>query len=378
MDDMANEEPIRVLVVDDTAIYRKIVSDVLEAMPGVEVVGRAGNGQIALTQIVSAQPHLVTLDVEMPVMDGLETLRQIQQRNLQVGVIMLSALTTQHAAATVQALELGALDFVLKPTSGNWTDNTNKLRDLLSSRVVSLGKAEQSRRIARRVAAPTAGSAATVRTAPMAAPVAPVLAPIRAIAAPQVVVVGISTGGPAALQRFLPAIPADLAVPLLIVQHMPPVFTKSLADDLNRRCPLTVCEATHGQLLQPGFAYIAPGGRQMKMVRVNGVLQVAITDDPHENSCRPSVDYLFRSATQVCGGRIVAAIMTGMGNDGAAGCRLVRQQGGTVFAQDEASCVVYGMPRQPVEEGLASVIGPPERLAAEVIQLARRRELACR
>lgn len=372
---MANEEPIRVLVVDDTAIYRKIVSDVLEEMPGVEVVGRAGNGQIALTQILSTRPHLVTLDVEMPVMDGLETLRQIQQRNLQVGVIMLSALTTQHAAATVQALELGALDFVLKPTSGNWTDNTNKLRELLGSRVLGLGRAEQSRRATRSVATPNAGPA---RPVPAAAPAPPLLAPVKALAAPQVVVVGISTGGPAALQRFLPAIPADLAVPLLIVQHMPPVFTKSLADDLNRRCPLTVCEATHGQLLQPGFAYIAPGGKQMKMVRVNGVLQAAITDDPHENSCRPSVDCLFRSATQVCGGRIVAVIMTGMGNDGTAGCRLVRQQGGTVLAQDEASCVVFGMPRQPIEEGLASVIGTPERLAAEVVQLARRRELACR
>jgi len=375
---MANEEPIRVLVVDDTAIYRKIVSDVLEAMPGIEVVGRAGNGQIALSQIVSAQPHLVTLDVEMPVMDGLETLRQIQQRNLQVGVIMLSALTTQHAAATVQALELGALDFVLKPTSGNWNDNTARLRDLLGCRVLSLGRMEQSRRAMRRVVAPKANAAVPPRPLQTTPPAAPVLAPILATVAPQAVVVGISTGGPAALQHFLPALPADLAVPLLIVQHMPPVFTRSLADDLNRRCQLTVCEAAHGQVLQPGFAYIAPGGKQMKMVRVNGVLQVAITDDPHENSCRPSVDYLFRSATQVCGGRIAAVIMTGMGTDGAAGCRLVRQQGGTVLAQDEASCVVYGMPRQPIEEGLASMIGPPQRLAAEVIQIARRRELACR
>jgi two-component system chemotaxis response regulator CheB len=378
MDDMANEEPIRVLVVDDTAIYRKIVSDVLDGIPGVEVVGRAGNGQIALSQILSARPHLVTLDVEMPVMNGLETLRQIQERNLQVGVIMLSALTTQHATATVQALELGALDFVLKPTSSSWDDNTAKLRELLGCRVLSLGRAEQRRRAVRQVVTPSANPTAVPRMVQKVAPAAPILAAVCAAAVPQVVVVGVSTGGPAALQRFLPTLPADLAVPLLIVQHMPPVFTRSLADDLNRRCQLTVCEATHGQAVQPGCAYIAPGGKQMKIVRVNGVLQAAITDDPHENSCRPSVDYLFRSATQVCGGRITAVIMTGMGNDGAVGCRLIRQQGGTVLAQDEASCVVYGMPRQPIEEGLASTIGPPERLAAEVIQLARRRELACR
>jgi two-component system, chemotaxis family, protein-glutamate methylesterase/glutaminase len=359
------DAPIRVLVVDDTAIYRKIVAEALQQLPGIEVVGRAPNGQVALTQIEQLRPDIVTLDVEMPVMDGLETLRQLQRRRVPVGVIMLSAQTAGSAKATVEALELGALDFVLKPGSGSLAENAARLRESLASRVLGLGRVQRIRHMLSGAATPRASTPAQ-----RAVPRLPVV--------PQAVAIGISTGGPQTLQRLLPRLPADLAVPVFIVQHMPPVFTRSLADDLDRRCAISICEAADGQVVQPGCVYIAPGGHQMKLQQVDSACRIAITQDPPENSCRPSVDYLFRSLAQVYQARTLALIMTGMGNDGTQGCRLIRQCGGTVFAQDEPSCVVFGMPRQPIEEGLADLVGPPERLATEILQLVRRKELACR
>ncbi len=373
------EEPIRVLVVDDTAIYRKIISEVLAEMPDIEVVGRASNGELALEQIATLQPHLVTLDVEMPVMDGLEVLRRLQRAGTKVGVIMLSARNAQSAQATVTALKLGALDFVLKPTGTSLSDNISELRESLGSRVRNLGRVQ---RIRKALTDATSGQPTAPGNSRKAESCGTVTAttppPRRSKSPPQVVAIGISTGGPQALQRLVPRIPADLPVPVLIVQHMPPVFTRSLADDLNKRCETTVCEAEDGQAVLAGHVYIAPGGRQMKLTKVDGVPYVVITSDPPENSCRPSVDYLFRSVCGLYGPHTLAVIMTGMGSDGAVECRQISRCGGTIFAQDEASCVVYGMPRQPIEEGLADFVGPPERLAAEIVQMVRRKELACR
>jgi two-component system, chemotaxis family, protein-glutamate methylesterase/glutaminase len=190
--------------------------------------------------------------------------------------------------------------------------------------------------------------------------------------------IGISTGGPKALTTMLPQLPGDLRVPVLIVQHMPPVFTKSLADDLDHRCRLRVYEAADGQPVRAGEILIAPGARQMKIERTAEGVVARITDDPPENSCRPSVDYLFRSLAAVYGAKCLAAIMTGMGNDGAAGCRLVKARGGLVAAQDEASCVVFGMPRQPIEEGIADVVAPLDRLAAEIVLLVEKGRISCR
>ena len=299
------DQPIRVLVVDDTAIYRKIVAEVLQQIPGIEVVGRASNGQMALAQIDQLHPDIVTLDVEMPVMDGLETLRQLQRRASKVGVIMLSAQTTGSAEATVTALELGALDFVLKPTTGSLGENAAKLRESLASRVISLGRVQRIRHVLGDAASGRASGGRRDQPVPPHLPRLPpptllrCAPPRRALVAPHVVDVGISTGGPQTLQRFLPRLPADLAVPVLIVQHMPPVFTRSLADDLDRRCAISICEAADGQPVLPGHVYIAPGGKQMKLARVDDTVQIAITDDPRENSCRPSVDYLFRSVVQI-------------------------------------------------------------------------------
>ncbi|NLX55414.1 MAG: chemotaxis response regulator protein-glutamate methylesterase [Planctomycetaceae bacterium] len=373
-----SNEPIRVLVVDDTAIYRKIVAEALQQTPGIEIVGTAAHGRMALTQIRQLRPDIVTLDVEMPVMDGLETLRQLKRLGMSVGVIMLSAQTADSAQATVTALELGALDFVLKPSAGNLAENARKLRESLASRVISLGRVQRIRQVLGGAVRHPASAPTTPGRVPAgAAGSGPRPAP-RTLVPPRVVAIGISTGGPQTLQRLIPRLPADLSVPVLIVQHMPPVFTRSLAEDLDRRSVISVCEAAHEQPVLPGHVYIAPGGRQMRLAKEDDNLQIAITDDPRENSCRPSVDYLFRSVADVYGAHSLALIMTGMGNDGAAGCRLIRQCGGTVMAQDEQSCVVFGMPRQPIEEGLADLVGPPERLATEIVQLVRRKEFACR
>ena len=191
---------------------------------------------------------------------------------------------------------------------------------------------------------------------------------------PEVIAIGISTGGPPALTRMLPQLPADLAAAVLIVQHMPPKFTLSLANDLAGRCQLSVAEAADGDVVQPGRILIAPGGRQMKILRQaeDGPLTIRITDDPPENHCRPSVDYLFRSVAHTCGGRAVGVIMTGMGSDGTLGCRLLKRQGAAIIAQDEATCVVFGMPKQPVEEGLADAVLPLDRIAGQIARLAGR------
>jgi two-component system chemotaxis response regulator CheB len=195
---------------------------------------------------------------------------------------------------------------------------------------------------------------------------------------PQVVALGISTGGPKALTEMVPQLPAGLAVPLLIVQHMPPVFTRSLADDLNRRTPLAVGEAGDGQPIRAGEVWIAPGGRQMKVQRQGEQVVLRITDDPPENSCRPSVDYLFRSVAEVYGGRAVGVIMTGMGNDGSLGCRRLKHGGASIIAQDAATCVVFGMPREPIEKGIADVVAPLDRIAAEISRLTQQGAAPCK
>lgn len=367
---MKTETPIRVLVVDDSVVYRKIVRDILLDLPGVEVVGTAANGKIALQKIEQLRPDLLTLDLEMPEMDGLEVLRQIKRAANDVGVIMLSGATTQGAKATMVALELGAFDFIPKPASGTLEEHIETLRHNLHTRIMAFACTKQVHTILHSAALtssqPAAASPAYKKTE---IPAHIYNAKNRSTARPEVVAVGISTGGPPALIHMLPRLPADLGVPMLIVQHMPPVFTKSLADDLNRRCALTVSEANHGQQLMPGHVLIAPGGKQMKVAKEDERIIVQITDDPPENSCRPSVDYLFRSVTEIYQGNAIGVIMTGMGSDGTMGCREMKRHGAAIIAQDEASCVVFGMPKCPVEEGIADVVAPLDSIAVEIVRL---------
>lgn len=346
---------MRVLVVDDSTIFRKVVRDALAAEPGVEVVGVAADGRRALEKIDQLQPDLVTLDVEMPELDGLGVLRELHGRSQTPTVIMLSSLTASGAVLTAQSLRLGAFDFILKPGESSLERNVQVLRAELGTRLQLLA-ARRSESSGSSTAAPN-GRASKTNAAEPAQPAKCIVLPSAKVR-PRVIAIGVSTGGPAALAKLLPNLPASLPVPVVLVQHMPPMFTKSLAEDLDRSCALSVREATHGDVLQAGTVYIAPGGRQMKIISPEGRPRVEVTDDPPERGCRPSVDYMFRSVSEVYGPSVLAIVLTGMGDDGAAGCRALKQRGARVVAQDQASCVVYGMPRQVVEAGLADIVCP--------------------
>lgn len=337
---------MRVLVVDDSTIFRKVVRDALDEAQGIEVVGVACDGQAALDKIAQLKPDLLTLDIEMPVLNGLQVLERLQTLEQRPEVIMLSSLTEQGASVTTQALRLGAFDFCLKPNQSSLEASSAQLRANLLPKVETLLR--RSRRVA---------TAPAVEAEPVSGGVNGQLRnDHRAIA------LGISTGGPQALSALLPKLPADFPVPIFIVQHMPPLFTQSLANDLNRSCKMQVCEATNGQTVEPGVAYIAPGGRQMKITLLNGRQVIQVTEDPPEKNCRPSVDYLFRSVSLMYGGDALGVIMTGMGDDGTVGSNLLKRRGSGILVQDEASCVVYGMPRQVVDAGLADVVSPLHRL----------------
>ena len=392
------DEPLRVLIVDDTVTYRKIVAEVLAGCPDVQVVGTAANGRIALQRLEQQAADLLLLDLEMPEMDGQAVLTELKRRNSPTGAIMLSAFTAQGAASTVAALANGAFDFVLKPSGASLEANVEHLRRELRSKLAAYARHRNLQQILfgrgagsgergaggedKNLPSPAGrgagGEGKLLPSAPgraagderflLLAPRSPLPAPSAGL--PQVVALGISTGGPKALTEMVPQLPADLPAPLLIVQHMPPVFTKSLADDLNQRTPLCVREGVDGQPIRAGEVWIAPGGRQMKVEREKGSVVLRITDDPPENSCRPSVDYLFRSVAEVYGGRAVGVIMTGMGNDGTLGCGRLKRCGASIIAQDAATCVVFGMPREPIEKGLANVVAPLGRIAAEIARLA--------
>jgi two-component system chemotaxis response regulator CheB len=363
------ENKLRVLVVDDTVIYRKIVSMVLADLPYVEVVGTAPHGRIALQKIEQLRPDLLTLDLEMPEMDGLAVLRELRSRNIATAAIMLSAFTTQGAQFTVEALELGAFDFVLKPTGSDAATNEAKLRRELTNKLEAFSRTRIGRAASQRSSAAPRPARETAHRAEVPFSAAPRAVPAATV---NVVAIGISTGGPVALSRMLPQLPADLSVPVLVVQHMPPIFTRSLAEDLNKRCRLNVVEAVDGQFIQAGNVLIAPGGQQMKVESAQGQVRVRITNDPPENSCRPAVDYLLRSVAAVYGETALAIIMTGMGSDGAAGCRHIKEHRGTVLAQEAASCVVYGMPREVAERGIADALVPLEEIAPTIVRMTNK------
>ena len=334
---------LRVLVVDDAILFRRAIADALGAIPGVEVVGNAVNGRYALQKIRELKPDLVTLDLEMPEMDGLATLDALRSSGEKVQVIVVSALTRAGGDLTMRALQKGAFDFITKPDAGGAEKGREALIRELTPRVKALAHRLEVRSILRTGSgpAPTAASAqARAALAPggldaIAGRMSRIAAPTR----PEMALIGVSTGGPAALAELLPGLPADLGVPVLIVQHMPPIFTQSLAESLAAKCAIKVREAVHGEPAEAGTAYIAPGGRHMRLAPggTEGRPRVEITDDPPENNCRPAVDYLFRSAANLFPGRSTAVILTGMGNDGTLGLRLLKRHG--CFAKiGRASC----------------------------------------
>lgn len=374
---MIGAKNLRVLVVDDTIVYRKAVSDIIEEIPGVELAGVAHNGKIAISKIASLKPDLLTLDIEMPEMNGIEVLAELQRSHPGIGVIMLSTLTAEGSDMTMRALELGAFDFILKPQSKNQIEGKKEIRAALEPILKAFAKSKYAPSLISsrgRIPGPTSVLRGTVSSqAPGTTRIFKPLAtkPVATVrrGKSEIVAIGISTGGPNALNQMLPKLPGNLGVPVLIVQHMPPVFTKSLAASLDKKCALTVKEAVNGENILPNVVYIAPGGKQMKLVAgTDGQnRRIKITDDPPENSCRPSADYLFRSVADYYVGRATAVIMTGMGSDGTSGLGVLKQKSAFIIGQDEASCIVYGMPKAPAELGYLDIVVPLGKIADEIV-----------
>lgn len=346
-----NTALVRVLVIDDSAAVRRLLTDILSSDPSIEVVGAAPNAAIALEKLTQLHPDVITLDVEMPDTSGLELLVEIRKLAPRLPVIMFSSLTQRAAATTLEALALGATDYVTKPAqTGSREASAAHVREQLIPKIKVFGGAKPPRVIQHTVL--------PVRSPPQGA----------ASSSPEVVVVGSSTGGPNALADLFAALPAEFPVPLLVTQHMPPLFTRLLAERLTAKGPLVFHEAKAGDVLKAGECWIAPGDFHMRIERAGPQRHVVVRLDqgPPENSCRPAVDVLFRSVAEVYGSRALAVILTGMGQDGLKGSERLHACGAQIIAQDEASSVVWGMPGFVVRAGLANCVLPLSKIAAEV------------
>ncbi len=354
------QQTARVLVVDDSTVVRRLVSDALNGDPAVEVVGVAADGRIALAKIAQLNPDVVTLDIEMPVLDGLATLKEIRKTRPDLPVIMFSTLTQKGAVATIDALALGATDYVMKPANvGSVTAAIQKVRDELIPKIKTFCRREPGHVVhgGPRSAAIASRAAANVA--------------VRASRKIEIICIGVSTGGPNALSEVFMQLPADLGVPIVLVQHMPPVFTAYLADRFTAISPLTVYEAKAGQTLRPGCAWLAPGDFHMTVARDGAGVVTQLNQGPSENSCRPAADVLFRSVAETYGRGVLAVVLTGMGYDGMRGCEAIKNAGGRIIVQDEASSVVWGMPGAVAEAGLADDIVPLSEIASRTAMLAR-------
>lgn len=354
------------MIVDDSTVIRRLLTQTLSEDPSVEVVGTAPNGKIALAKIPALKPDVMTLDIEMPEMNGLETLTELRKVDKKLPVIMFSTLTQRGAEGTLDALERGANDYVGKPANvGSVTEAMARVRGEMVPKLKALCP-----RIAfmRPLGASTAlssndseGSAIkpefTIRSKGKAGRV-------------DIVAIGVSTGGPNALSSLLPQLPGDFPVPIVIVQHMPPIFTKHLADRLNTKCELQIAEAKEGDPLVAGHVWIAPGDFHMTTDGTGASAKIGINQGDPENSCRPAVDVLFRSVAKSYGRNSLACVLTGMGSDGLLGCRSIAESGGQIVTQDQKSSVVWGMPAAVANAGLANQILPLGEISGELTRLA--------
>ena len=359
---MASDRRTRILIVDDSAVMRSLLRAVVCSDGTLEVAGTAENGESGLRAIDSLHPDLVLMDVEMPVMDGLATLKELRTRSHRPPVIICSSLTQRGARVTIEALSRGASDYIAKPAGyGNRDAAIQALAQDLIPKIKAL--AVQASQI-------SPSSPARIGAA---LPSQPAPSVVRG-AAPVIVVIGVSTGGPAALDRVLPSLPSSFPLPILVVQHMPELFTALLAERLNGLCRLNVREAVEGVPVQPGTISIARGNWHMEVRGAAGhstTPTLHLTQGPLENHCRPAVDLLFRSVATVYGAGVLAVILTGMGSDGLIGCRLLRAAGSTVLAQDQASSTIWGMPGAVTTAGLANRVLPLDAIGPEIIRLAR-------
>jgi two-component system chemotaxis response regulator CheB len=381
-------DKVRVLIVDDSAVMRKIIASALQKEPSIEIAGFAANGIQAIEAIQTCNPDVVTLDIEMPEMDGLTALREIRKENKYLPIIMFSSLTHKGAQAAVMALTAGASDYVGKPANatGGIDDAFKVLETELIPKIIGLAKRVKSRREREGAGASTQKPATSIAPKPLVIPkpVAPVK-PITSIASKiskatsgvlakpaEAVCIGVSTGGPEALMQVFGAFNAPLSVPIFIVQHMPADFTALLAARLSATGVMTVKEAEEGEIAEPGMAYIAPGGFHMTVSRPGTKTIIHLNTEPPENSCRPAVDVLFRTAAEVYGNHLLAVMLTGMGYDGLKGSQVIKEKGGQVIAQDEASSVIWGMPGAVVQAGLADGVLPIDKITDEIIFRTRK------
>ncbi|MEW8977311.1 MAG: chemotaxis response regulator protein-glutamate methylesterase [Symbiobacterium sp.] len=347
------QQPIRVLVVDDSAFMRKVLTDLLQSDPQITVVGTARDGKEGVEKTFQLQPDVVTLDIEMPVLDGYGTLRQIMARR-PTPVVMVSSQTMEGAEATIRALALGAVDFVAKP-SGSISLNMHVARDELVAKVkAAAGATPRLRPVA---------AAAPVRTQEQQWAVLRRQAAEAGRPPRRLVVIGCSTGGPGALHQIIPRLPADLPAGVLVVQHMPPGFTRSLAERLDQLSPIAVKEAQAGDRVRPAQVLVAPGGYHMT---VDAEGRIQLDQRPPMHGVRPAVDVTFESVIPLWGSRLVGVILTGMGFDGAKGMLSLKRAGGWTIAEDASTCVVYGMPKVVVEMGAANEVLPVHAIAEAI------------
>lgn len=359
MPDSNKTPPIKVLIVDDSIVVRRAVSDALNPDPEIEVIGTAANGEVALDKIQALRPDVVILDIEMPVSSGFDVLRGIKRQRLQVRIVMFSTLTARGARQTIEALSLGAHDYIQKPTAG---DSVYGYKDGLKKVAAELcPKIKQFRRRSLLNQSNENGFSEATKKRTVK-PMEMARINTRRLK-PQIVAIGVSTGGPEALAKLLPRLSPSFPLPIVIVQHMPPLFTKLLAERLDAAAKIKVVEAEEGMPVASGVAYIAPGDKHLAVLGHSAKVFLTLSHAPPENSCRPAADYLFRSVAKVYENRGLGVIMTGMGHDGLKGLRLMREKGASVLAQDEASSVVWGMPSFVVHEGLADAVLPVEGLA---------------
>jgi two-component system chemotaxis response regulator CheB len=345
-------DKIKVLVVDDSAVVRGVMSRIINAQPDMTVAGLANDPLVAIERLRASQPDVLTLDVEMPRMHGLDFLAKLM-RIRPLPVLMVSSQTTQGADVTLRALELGAVDFVAKPELVNGAE-----LEIYADEVAEKLRAAATARVERKPALAEAGEAAAT---PRAAP--------AGVARDKLVVIGASTGGVEALREVLVPLPASMP-PILIAQHMPAGFTRSFAERLNALCAIRVKEAQDNEVLLPGHAYIAPGGRHLLAAGRSGRMTARLADTPPVNRHRPSVDTLFRSAAQTAGGRVIGVMLSGMGADGALAMLEMRRCGSHNIAQDETSCVVFGMPKQAIAHRAVDDVLPLRTISRRLVELS--------
>ena len=375
-----DDNRLRVLIVDDTVVYRRILSEVVESMGDIVLAGTAPHGRLAMSKLEQNPVDLVLLDVEMPEMNGLETLKEIRRLHPTTSVIMISGTNMSSAEITLRCLEQGAIDFLRKPEGIDAEASRNELKDKLRPLMRHVQTRINLQRGSATSSSVVLAPACPAQVVSVSTEIPQPLKPARMAPTPSrfdIVGIGVSTGGPNALVELIPKLPADFPVPILLVQHMPPLFTASLAEHLDQRSKLSVREAKDGEAILPGGVLIAPGGKHMVVRRYKDdsgdpVLVVGLNENPPENSCRPSVDVLFRSLAAQYEGNMLGVIMTGMGSDGCEGIRAMKRRGCLCLSQTESTCVVYGMPLAVDEAGLSDEQIPLERLADRITYLVKR------